>query len=177
MAGFCLGGGTDKKRPYTIMYHKTSHDAEAGTTGHQYLMVPLIKECLHLTLVTRVPPICSKMCHYVIDMNIKVPLNSDQLDAEEIQKQEQEKIDTAEPLSEEQLEERERLLQEVHLQWVLYCDIIVSNETYCFCIKGFTNWSKRDFNQFVKACAEYGRDDLDAISKEIDGKTPEEVNI
>ena len=44
-----------------------------------------------------------------------------------------------------------------------------------FFLKGFTNWSKRDFNQFVKACAEYGRDDLDAISKEIDGKTPEEV--
>jgi len=29
----------------------------------------------------------------------------------------------------------------------------------------------------VKACAEYGREDLDAISKEIDGKTPEEVTI
>lgn len=42
-------------------------------------------------------------------------------------------------------------------------------------LKGFTNWSKRDFNQFVKACAEYGREDVDAISKEIDGKTPEEV--
>ena len=42
-------------------------------------------------------------------------------------------------------------------------------------LKGFTNWSKRDFNQFVKACAEYGREDIDAISKEIDGKTPEEV--
>ena len=42
-------------------------------------------------------------------------------------------------------------------------------------LKGFTNWSKRDFNQFVKACAEYGRDDIDAISKEIDGKMSEEV--
>jgi len=29
----------------------------------------------------------------------------------------------------------------------------------------------------VKACAEYGREDLGAISKEIDGKTPEEVSI
>jgi len=84
----------------------------------------------------------------------QVPLNPEQPDAEEIQRQEQEKIDTAEPLTEAQLEEREKLLQE-----------------------GFTNWSKRDFNQFVKACAEYGRDDVDAISKEIDGKTPEEVNV
>ena len=41
-----------------------------------------------------------------------MPLNPDQPDAEEVQKQEQEKIDTAEPLSEELLEEREKLLQE-----------------------------------------------------------------
>ncbi|XP_065886497.1 SWI/SNF-related matrix-associated actin-dependent regulator of chromatin subfamily A member 5-like [Dysidea avara] len=90
--------------------------------------------------------------HYRKSLGYKVPLNPEQPDAEEIQKQEQEKIDTAEPLTEAQLEEREKLLQE-----------------------GFTNWSKRDFNQFVKTSAEYGREDLDAISKEIDGKTPEEV--
>ena len=42
-----------------------------------------------------------------------MPLNPEQADAEEVQKQEQEKIDTAEPLSEEQIEEREKLLQEV----------------------------------------------------------------
>lgn len=40
-------------------------------------------------------------------------MNPEQADAEEVQKQEQEKIDTAEPLSEEQIEEREKLLQEV----------------------------------------------------------------
>ena len=44
-----------------------------------------------------------------------MPLNPEQPDAEEVQKQEQEKIDTAEPLSEEQIEEREKLLQEVSL--------------------------------------------------------------
>lgn len=47
-----------------------------------------------------------------------MPLNPDQPDAEEVQKQDQEKIDTAEPLSEEQLEEREKLLQEA-------CDYVV----------------------------------------------------
>jgi hypothetical protein len=41
--------------------------------------------------------------------------------------------------------------------------------------KGFTNWSKRDFNQFIKANEKYGRDDLDSISKEVEGKTPKEV--
>jgi len=52
-----------------------------------------------------------------------VPLNPDQPDAEEVQKQEQEKIDTAEPLSEEQLEEREKLLQEAS---TCYCTEVYS---------------------------------------------------
>jgi hypothetical protein len=41
--------------------------------------------------------------------------------------------------------------------------------------EGFTTWNKRDFNQFVKANEKYGRDDLESISKEVEGKTPEEV--
>jgi len=53
-----------------------------------------------------------------------VPLNPDQPDAEEIQKQEQEKIDTATPLSDKQLEEREKLLQEVHICCSLIFSII-----------------------------------------------------
>lgn len=41
--------------------------------------------------------------------------------------------------------------------------------------QGFTNWSKRDFNQFIKANEKYGRDDLDSIARDVEGKTPEEV--
>merc|ERR1712096_583283 len=62
------------------------------------------------------------------------------------------KIDEAKPLSEEEVQEKEQLLAE-----------------------GFTNWNKRDFNQFVKANEKFGRDEIDLISKEIEGKTPEEV--
>ena len=40
---------------------------------------------------------------------------------------------------------------------------------------GFTNWSKRDFNQFIRLHEKYGREEVDSISKEIEGKTPEEV--
>ena len=43
--------------------------------------------------------------------------------------------------------------------------------------QGFTNWTKRDFQQFIKANEKYGRDDIDAIAREVDGKTPEEVNL
>ncbi|KAG9340168.1 hypothetical protein JZ751_021893 [Albula glossodonta] len=41
--------------------------------------------------------------------------------------------------------------------------------------KGFTSWNKRDFNQFIKANEKYGRDDIDNIAREVEGKTPEEV--
>ncbi|KAF6206099.1 hypothetical protein GE061_017324 [Apolygus lucorum] len=83
----------------------------------------------------------------------KVPKNPELgSDANRIQKEEQRKIDDAEPLSEEEVTEKEKLLTQ-----------------------GFTNWTKRDFNQFIKANEKYGRDDIDNISKEVEGKTPEEV--
>ncbi len=44
-------------------------------------------------------------------------------------------------------------------------------------LKGFTNWSKRDFQQFIKANEKFGRDDIESISKEVEGKSPEEVTF
>ena len=44
-----------------------------------------------------------------------------------------------------------------------------------FALKGFTNWNKRDFNQFIKANEKWGRDDIENIAREVEGKTPEEV--
>ena len=86
-------------------------------------------------------------------VSYKVPLNPELgSDAKKIQKEEQRKIDDAEELTEDEVEEKDELLQE-----------------------GFTNWSKRDFNQFIRLHEKYGREDIDAISKEVDGKTPEEV--
>lgn len=63
-------------------------------------------------------------------------------DAARIQKEEQKKIDEAEPVTEEEMEERDQLLTQ-----------------------GFLNWSKRDFNQFIKANEKYGRDDIENIAK------------
>ncbi|XP_017490959.1 PREDICTED: chromatin-remodeling complex ATPase chain Iswi-like [Rhagoletis zephyria] len=83
----------------------------------------------------------------------KVPLNPDLGDtAEKVRKQEQKLIDKSEALTEEETQEKEELLTE-----------------------GYINWSRRDFNQFVKMCEKYGRDDIDSISKEIEGKAPEDV--
>ncbi|XP_063940291.1 ISWI chromatin-remodeling complex ATPase CHR11-like [Daucus carota subsp. sativus] len=65
-------------------------------------------------------------------------------------------IDEAEgggdPLTAEEQEEREQLLDE-----------------------GFSTWTKRDFNTFIRACEKYGRNDVKAIASEMEGKTDEEV--
>ncbi|ORX79706.1 hypothetical protein K493DRAFT_243417, partial [Basidiobolus meristosporus CBS 931.73] len=89
--------------------------------------------------------------HYRKSINYQVPKAEDE-EHEEERCQEQAKIDAAEPLTEEEKEEKERLL-----------------------VEGFENWGKRDFNGFVKACERHGRDDLEAIAQEIDGKSLEEV--
>ncbi|RZF43147.1 hypothetical protein LSTR_LSTR012567 [Laodelphax striatellus] len=83
----------------------------------------------------------------------KVPKNPELgSDATRLQKEEQRKIDDAQPLSDEELTEKEKLLTQ-----------------------GFTNWTKRDFNQFIKANEKYGRDDIENIAKDVEGKTPDEV--
>lgn len=60
-------------------------------------------------------------------------------------KEEQKKIDKAQPLTEAELRERDQLLTQ-----------------------GFHDWSKRDFAAFLKAADRYGRDDLPNIAKEVD---------
>ena len=71
-----------------------------------------------------------------------------------MRKEEQKKIDESDILSEEEIAEKEDLLKQ-----------------------GFTNWSKRDFNQFIKANERFGRDDIESISRDVEGKTPEEVGL
>lgn len=91
---------------------------------------------------------------YRKSIGYRVPRDPDLgADAARIQKEEQRKIDESDVLNEEELAEKEELLK----------------------TEGFTTWNKRDFNQFVKANEKYGRDDLESISKEVEGKTPEEV--
>merc|ERR1712130_787338 len=91
--------------------------------------------------------------HYRNSVGYKVPLNPDLgADAKRVQKEEQRKIDEAEELTEDKQLEKEDLLKE-----------------------GFSNWSKRDFNQFIRLNEKYGREDVENISREVEGKTEEEV--
>lgn len=45
-----------------------------------------------------------------------------------------------------------------------------------FCLpQGFSTWTRRDFNTFIRACEKYGRNDIKGIAAEMEGKTYEEV--
>ncbi|EME46555.1 hypothetical protein DOTSEDRAFT_70536 [Dothistroma septosporum NZE10] len=87
---------------------------------------------------------------------IKAPLadgDEDTLDQRlQDQELEQSVIDNAEPLTEEEMTEKDQLA-----------------------LDGFGDWNKRDFQQFVNGSAKYGRHDYDAIALEVDSKTPKEV--
>lgn len=82
-----------------------------------------------------------------------MPLNPDLgADAERQRSEQQQQIDSSAPLTDQELQEKEELLGQ-----------------------GFTSWNKRDFNQFIKANEKYGRDNLEQIVKDVEGKTPQEV--
>ncbi|XP_069468752.1 probable global transcription activator SNF2L1 isoform X2 [Ambystoma mexicanum] len=93
-----------------------------------------------------------EILYYRKTIGYKVPRNLDLPNSAQVQKEEQKKIDEAGTLNPDETEEKEKLLTQ-----------------------GFTNWNKRDFNQFIKANEKYGRDDIDNIAREVEGKLPEEV--
>lgn len=66
--------------------------------------------------------------------------------------EDQAKIDGAEPLTEEEVSKKELYLTQ-----------------------GFTSWSRRDFRSFIAASEKHGRDNLDLIADDIEGKTFDEV--
>ncbi|KAL7105006.1 hypothetical protein ACP275_07G018300 [Erythranthe tilingii] len=60
--------------------------------------------------------------------------------------------DVGDPLTAEEQEEKDGLLEQ-----------------------GFSTWSRKDFNAFIRACEKYGRNDITSIASEMEGKTEEEV--
>lgn len=65
---------------------------------------------------------------------------------------EQQEIDNAQPLTEEEQAEKARMSE-----------------------LGFSNWNRRDFQQFVNGSAKFGRTDYVGIATEVDSKDPDEV--
>ncbi|KAF2643616.1 hypothetical protein P280DRAFT_467614 [Massarina eburnea CBS 473.64] len=93
---------------------------------------------------------------YRKENSIKAPLPEgpdEELETREADQQlAQQEIDNAEPLTEEEKAEKERLIE-----------------------KGFPEWNKRDFQQFLNGSAKFGRKNYAGISEEVDGKTAEEI--
>lgn len=75
----------------------------------------------------------------------------DDMPREERLKLEQKKIQEAEPLTEEELERKEQLILET-----------------------FSSWSRRDFTNYIHACAKYGRDSLKEVAESL-GRNLDEV--
>ncbi|KAL9407850.1 hypothetical protein AB3S75_044178 [Citrus x aurantiifolia] len=92
----------------------------------------------------RLSELYEKEVRYLMQTHQKNQLK-DTIDVEEPE-------DVGDPLTAEELEEKERLLEE-----------------------GFSSWSRRDFNTFIRACEKYGRNDIKSIASEMDGKSEEEV--
>lgn len=87
---------------------------------------------------------------------IKAPLaegiDEDLADREAEQELDQKEIDDAEPLTEEEQEEKSALAE-----------------------RGFGEWNRRDFQQFINGSARYGRTNYEGIAQEVDGKDAKEI--
>ncbi|KAG8849580.1 hypothetical protein FRB91_009789 [Serendipita sp. 411] len=71
----------------------------------------------------------------------------------EVQRQvEQQLIDTAQPLTEDEMERKQSMMAQ-----------------------GFENWSRRDYQQFVKGVERVGKDDIEGIAADITEKSVEET--
>lgn len=90
------------------------------------------------------------------EINYKVPLpegDDEDLGQREAERDlEQEEIDNAIPLTEAEKEEKDKLARQ-----------------------GFSEWNRRDFQQFVNGSGRYGRHDYEGIADEVDTKTATEI--
>ncbi|KAI8561580.1 hypothetical protein RHMOL_Rhmol04G0351200 [Rhododendron molle] len=92
----------------------------------------------------RLSELYEKEVRYLVQTNQKNQLK-DTIEVDEPE-------ELGDPLTAEEQEEKEQLLEE-----------------------GFSTWSRRDFNTFIRACEKYGRNDVKGIASEMEGKSEEEV--
>lgn len=107
------------------------------------------------------PPLLSDLqdretAYFRKEIGYKVPLpegpEEEASDREAERALDQQEIDNATPLTEDELEEKQRLS-----------------------LQGFGDWNRRDFQQFINGSAKYGRNNYEEIADEVDSKSPAEV--
>jgi len=93
---------------------------------------------------------------YRKEIGYKVPLpdgDEENLSEREAERAlDQQEIDNATDLNDEERVEKEKLAQQ-----------------------GFSEWNRRDFQQFINGSGRYGRTDYEGIAQEVDSKTPAEI--
>lgn len=93
---------------------------------------------------------------YHKEIGYKAPIGEgteeDQSDREADQRLAQDEIDNAEPLTEEEKQQKAEMQEH-----------------------GLGNWNRRDFQQFVNGSAKFGRTNYEGIATEVDSKEPDEI--
>ena len=93
--------------------------------------------------------------HYQKVHGYRIPAPPGEIESDEkriARESEQKLIESAEPLTRAEETKKAKLMAE-----------------------GFSDWSRRDFQAFVRGCEKHGRDALQAIAEEVESKTLEEV--
>ncbi|KAF1845049.1 uncharacterized protein K460DRAFT_354908 [Cucurbitaria berberidis CBS 394.84] len=150
-----------KEQNYGIdsYYRKTL--VTGGRTENKQPRIPRAPKQIHIHDYQFFPERLSELqdketAWYRKENNLKAPLPDgpeEDLEAREAdQELAQKEIDNAEPMTEEEKAEKERLIE-----------------------KGFPEWNKRDFQQFLNGSAKYGRTNYEGIAEEVDGKDADEI--
>ncbi|XP_008458482.2 ISWI chromatin-remodeling complex ATPase CHR11 isoform X2 [Cucumis melo] len=135
----------ERKRNYSESEYFKQTMRQGGPTKPKEPRIPRMPQLHDFQFFNtqRLSELYEKEVRYLMQTHQKNQLK-DTIDVEE--------PEVGDPLTAEELEEKERLLEE-----------------------GFSSWSRRDFNTFIRACEKYGRNDIKSISSEMEGKTEEEV--
>ncbi|OCL14586.1 hypothetical protein AOQ84DRAFT_404523, partial [Glonium stellatum] len=132
-----------------------------GRTADTKPRIPRAPKQIHIHDYQFFPPRLAELqdketAYYRKENNIKAPLpegTEEDLEARVAEQElDQKEIDNAEPLTEQEQEEKAALIE-----------------------KGFPEWNRRDFQQFLNGSAKYGRDNYEGISEEVDGKNAQEI--
>ena len=132
-----------------------------GRTADTKPRIPRAPKQIHIHDYQFFPPRLAELqdketAYYRKENNIKAPLpegTEEDLEARIAEQElDQKEIDNAEPLTEQEQEEKAALIE-----------------------KGFPEWNRRDFQQFLNGSARYGRDNYEGISEEVDGKNAQEI--
>ncbi|KGN47216.2 ISWI chromatin-remodeling complex ATPase CHR11 isoform X2 [Cucumis sativus] len=135
----------ERKRNYSESEYFKQTMRQGGPTKPKEPRIPRMPQLHDFQFFNtqRLSELYEKEVRYLMQTHQKNQLK-DTIDVEE--------PEVGDPLTAEELEEKERLLEE-----------------------GFSSWSRRDFNTFIRACEKYGRNDIKSIASEMEGKTEEEV--